>query len=158
MTPVTGEQVDLYIFRDSSWVPFACAVSVGFRITEEMIPIATVDSGTNEDFEIGFEGMEVSLEGVTTFDEYSKYQLLEFIANRRIKQQIRIEFVDSIGNTYTLTMWVRTSEIGVNNSVDDFSMYDITLVRCGAMTTELNGEPTVMGIGSMVIGSSFIVG
>lgn len=160
MSLVRGKEMNLYVQKAGTFYPMGCAMEASFNLAQELVNVTTADSGVEDEFDFSSEGMTVDASGVVTFDQGSTFQFREFIANRRTKQRILIEFIDTNSNTYTLEMDVLIQNISSTGNVSDYALYDLQLVRSGAMIETYTPGPggTPGGIGSMILGSTFIVG
>src|SRR4051812_47566642 len=98
MTPINGKDALMYVFRDSAWVLTVCAKQVSIEWEVEDINIATVDSGTDNDYVAGFSDATASIDGLVTIDEVSRYQFHEWVRNRRSIHRIKIVLTNSFGD------------------------------------------------------------
>lgn len=156
---VQGEQAILSVYRSGVAIPVSCENSFSVEENTQEIEITTYGSGVNRDYLAGLVDRSVSLEGLVTFDETSKWQFHEFVQAPRVKQRIKLDWIDDIGNELTLDMYVIVTHWDNNNPTGDFSAFNVTMRVCGAVTITFNGSTGggTFGIGTMTIGSTFIV-
>lgn len=136
MTPVDGKDVSIYVRRGTDWVNTVCAISCRMEFSQEMIPVATKDSGRENDYVSGFEDCTISLEGVMTLDELPFYQAEDFLDSPYTKRRILMLFTNSWGDRLSYDMNVLVESYSNAGETDDFAIYNVSMKRCGAWTKQ----------------------
>lgn len=131
---IKGRNVDLYVERSGVWVLRACATSCSMELTQELIPVATRDTGFEEDFEPGFNGCSLSFDGMITIDVLGKWQMEDDIANLRVKNHVMIKMENGLGDTLAYDMLALTTNIINTGDVEGWATYSVSMTRCGEMT------------------------
>lgn len=160
MNKIKGKDVILEIFKDGVYVPFICSTSCSIHIKPELINKTTMSSGRWNEYQVRRFDWSVDLSGVSVLENswttFMTFNIVNIIAGF----QIRMTFTDTVGNTAVFTGKVFLEDGSISGDVDDFSMFEDTMRGSGAYTlvTTIGGTPVGGGIGSMVIGSSNVIG
>lgn len=137
---LNGDDAIIYVYRSGVAIPVSCENSWTIEEVTELIEVTTVGDGANRRYKAGFLDATVSIEGLVTFDQTSKWQLLDFVQNERVEQRIKLEQIDSAGNSMVYDMFVMVESWNNSNPAGDFSQFSVSMKRNGPMTITINGS------------------
>lgn len=136
-TVIKGKDVFVWVQRDGTYYLLGCMKTSTIRFETEDIPVATVDSGKFNDFEIGYATGTMTADILNTIDEQSKYQFHEVISNIHNHFAIKIMFTNPSGDVLQYEFMAKLQNIEVSNDVKGFSGSNISWLICGEWTTTL---------------------
>lgn len=161
-TPVKGKDVlfEVYSSVTSSYVYLTCAEGVSMSFTPELIEKTTVSSGAGYDWHERRRGWAVTVTGIGDISSTGRtiFTMLEE-TGINATYLVRISYVDSLGNTAVFTGSVKMDSATLDAIQTGFVDFDITLRGVGMYTlAQSSGSGGGGGIGTMIIGSTFIIG
>lgn len=135
MSQVLGRDINLYVEKvnDSGVFKFSsCATNLSMEVTCEEILITSADSGIEDEYQGGATNCSVSMEGVITIDELSKFMYEDWRASVGKKKKIRIDFTDSYGDRLRYEMTILVTSVSAQGDAADFGSFSISGKRSGA--------------------------
>lgn len=154
---IRGKDVNLYVYRDGSPVAAVCATNVSTRETAGTLSTLTMGGGKNRTYKSTAKDATITLDGVRTIDETSKFQAEDFEAGDEL--QIIIIYTNDYGDVLSYDMNVIVTETSDSNEVSEFGTYSISMLRSGPWTKlktyegiliDGNGDPIFDGNGDLI--------
>ena len=167
---IDAAKYKVYGLKGGDYVPFACSQSMDYSEETEIISTMTVGNQYRKTFMPRFTSASLSLGGVMFLRDLSgvKYHILEFLADTLIQSglNIKIEWTDQQGASQALTCFAFIKSKNISGTVGSLTKWNIDFqisgdITIGAIDTSgviIGGGSGGSGIGSAVIGSSFIIG
>src|SRR6188768_1646850 len=139
-TAVQGKDVEINILKLGEYVPYACATSIDYKRTREVLETSTVDSAGESEFEYGFGAWGVTINGVThivpmTATGFTVFEMLDRM-NTRTPVDLEIIFTDPENNIKTLTGRALVVDVGISAGSEGFSEDNIELQGTGVITID----------------------
>jgi predicted secreted protein len=148
MTIVHGKDVNIYVQDGADWRVVACGTECTISESAELIEIRQ-NTSRSRSYVAGYTDAVITAANVATIDELPKYQFNDFAVGS--SETIKIEIVNSYGDTVTYQCSVIVTGREFAGNVGDVATYDITMQRTGDSTQTLvgawlidhNGDPVV---------------
>lgn len=145
---VYGKDVIIEAWKDNNYYPFACAEEVSIKVTSELLPTNTPDTGVWDYYKpSGKNGWSMTMTGVTVLTdpastlwyawETLKYQL------RTTGLDIKIRFIDRNGFEMTAIGHVKIPESEIGGRADDFSRFAVQFQGSGPLDINGLSIPTI---------------
>jgi hypothetical protein len=139
-TAVQGKDVEINILKLGDYVPYACATSIDYKRTREVLETSTVDSAGESEFEYGFGGWGVTINGVTHIvpmgaTGFTVFEMLDRM-NTKTPVDVELVFADPLGNIKTLTGRALVVDVGISAGSEGFSEDNLELQGTGVITID----------------------
>lgn len=137
---IKGKDIELFVRRDDTWVNIACALSASLSVDAETIPITTIDSGREDEYEGGATNATIDFSGVMTLDQTSMWQYHEFAEEVGNKHRFLYVFTDSNDLSRAYDMYGIITNVNSRGDFADFGLFDVSVLRSGPMTVITENE------------------
>lgn len=160
---ILGENVLVEILRDGEYVPFICCSECSINIRPEIIETTTIGSGSGITRKVRRVDWSVSISGINSISGpgWSAFKTA-VLTNIYAGCSLRMTFTDAYGNNAVFTGSVVVEHLSLNGPAEGFSEFEKEMPGNGLYTLAIDdthpAPSTGDGVGSMIVGSTFIVG
>jgi hypothetical protein len=167
MKAIKGKDVLMEVYENNEYIPFLCCEDMSINITPELINKTTLSSGRGNQYKARRFDWDLSLSGISQILGSGR-TIFETVKVENIFKSwpIRLTFADAQGNTAIFTGDVVLKNASITGPQTDFSDFENAFQGSGIYSLAIddsNPEPVTGGasnsggIGSMIVGSTFII-
>jgi hypothetical protein len=131
---IKGKDIELYVRRDDTWVNIVCAISCSLTVDAEAIPITTIDSGREDEYDGGATNATLELSGAMSLDQTDDWQYDDFVDETGNKHRFLFTIADSNGLSIAYDMWGLITSVRGSGDINDHGLFDVSILRSGPMT------------------------
>lgn len=136
MTTVLGRNVRVYVQKEEVFVLTACASSCSKEETAEVVQIRQNTRRENS-YRGTTKDCTLSLEGVTTIDEITKWQFQDFIDSLGDLVHVKLVYENEYGDVLSYECDAIITSVTDQAAATDFATYSVAMLRSGAATTTI---------------------
>lgn len=137
MRIVQGKNVNFYVSVDTDYVLAVCSTNISRRQSTGTLTTLVKGAGKARRFIPTIKDESVTLEGLRTLDEPTKFQIHDFVIGET--HVARIVYDDLNGNTIQLDGEILITGIDDNNGAADFSSWSVSMVSNGGWIQTSSG-------------------
>jgi hypothetical protein len=167
MKAIKGKDALMEVMDSGEYMPFLCCEDLSININPELINKTTVSSGRFNQYKARRLDWDLSLNGISTILGSGR-TIFETVKIENVFNTwpIRLTFADAQGNTAIFTGDVVLKSASITGPQSDFSDFENAFQGSGPYSIVIddsNPEPVTGGasnsggIGSMIVGSTFII-
>lgn len=130
---IRGRDITLFAYDDDVATPIYCATSCSIAVDAETIPITTINSGREDEYEGGATNGTLDLSSGITLDSVGGWQFEDFVDEVGNKHRFLIQFTNDYGDILSYAMDAIITSVSGRGDVTDFGLFDASMLRSGPM-------------------------